>query len=108
MTPESFRKMAVTFPEASESEHMGHPDFRVCGKIFATLDHPTVGWAMVKLSPEQQHDFVKLEPAAFFPVKGSWGQRGCTSVLLKAAKKAAVLKALAAAWRNAAPKHLIT
>ncbi|HTR34381.1 MAG TPA: MmcQ/YjbR family DNA-binding protein [Bryobacteraceae bacterium] len=106
MTPDGFRELAVRFPEASESAHMGHPDFRVGGKIFATLGYPTVGWAMVKLTPEQQHEFVKNEPMVFVPVKGAWGRRGCTSVLLKAAKKAAVQKALAAAWRNAAPKRL--
>ena len=85
---------------------MSHPDFRVRGKIFATLGYPTVGWAMVKLTPEQQHDFVKSEPAAFMPAKGAWGLKGSTSVLLKAARKAVVQKALAAAWRNAAPKGL--
>jgi hypothetical protein len=106
MTPERFRHLAVSFPEVLESAHMGHPDFRVGGKIFATLGYPTVGWAMVKLTPEQQHEFVKNEPTVFLPVKGAWGRRGSTSVLLKAAQKAVVEKALAAAWRNAAPKRL--
>ncbi|HUA21043.1 MAG TPA: MmcQ/YjbR family DNA-binding protein [Bryobacteraceae bacterium] len=106
MTPEGFRDLAVTLPEVSESAHMGHPDFRVGGKIFATLSYPTVGWAMVKLTPEQQHEFVKNEPTVFLPVKGAWGRKGATSVFLKAAKKPLVQKALAAAWQNAAPKRL--
>src|ERR1700740_1614505 len=57
MTAEEFRKMALSLPEASEAAHMGHPDFRVGGKIFATLSPPGQGWAMVKLTPEQQ-DFL--------------------------------------------------
>ena len=54
MTPDSFRRLALTMPEAVEAGHMGHPDFRVGGRIFATLGHPDEDWAMVKLTPEQQ------------------------------------------------------
>ena len=85
---------------------MDHPDFRVGGKIFATLGHPAVGWGMVKLNPEQQHYFSRDEPEAYVPVKGAWGRRGATSVNLKAAKKKTVVKAIHAAWRNTAPKRL--
>jgi len=85
---------------------MGHPDFRVRNKIFATLGYPGDGWAMVKLNPEQQHEFVKTNPDTFIPVKGGWGRQGSTSVVLKAAKKTVVRKALAMAWRKAAPKSL--
>jgi hypothetical protein len=53
MTAEEFRKMALSLPETSEAAHMGHPDFRVGGKIFATLSPPDEDWAMVKLTPEQ-------------------------------------------------------
>jgi hypothetical protein len=84
---------------------MGHPDFRVRGKIFATI-WPNAGWGMVKLTLEQQEMFVQAETAVFVPVKGAWGRRGCTNVRLKAARKAAVRLALATAWRNAAPKRL--
>ena len=69
---------------------MGHPDFRVAGRIFATLGYPESGWAMVKLTPEQQELFVKSQPAAFAPVKGGWGRGGATNVRLRAAKKGAV------------------
>jgi hypothetical protein len=105
MTVEAFRKLALSFPEATESAHMGHPDFRVRGKIFATI-WPTAGLGMVKLTPAQQTSFMKAEPTVFVPVPGGWGRGGATHVRLKAAKKAGVLKALATAWRNTAPKKL--
>ena len=85
---------------------MGHPDFRVAGKVFATLGYPAAGWGMVKLSPEQQELFVRTEPAAFVPVKGAWGLQGCTNVKLRPATKAAVREALHLAWQKAAPKQL--
>jgi len=107
MTANDFRGLALSFPETSERAHMGHPDFRVAGKIFATLAYPDKSWGMVKLTPEQQAEFVHDEPEIFVPVKGGWGRKGATSVCLKAAKKNAVRLALAAAWRNAAPKKLV-
>lgn len=102
MTPDDFRQLALSFPETSEREHMNHPDFRVRGKIFATMGYPNRESAMVKLSPEQQANFVQAEPRAFAPVKGAWGLKGCTSVVLEAAKKPVVRKALAEAWNAAA------
>lgn len=105
MTAAEFRKMALDLPEAVESEHMDHPDFRVSGKIFATLGYPDEGSAMVKLTPEQQHEFNLAEPDVFVPVKGGWGRKGATTVRLKAAKKATVRKALEAAWQNTAPRQ---
>jgi len=84
---------------------MGHPDFRVRGKIFATLG-PNEEWGMVKLTPEQQRAFVQDEPKVFQPFNGAWGARGCTKVRLLPAKKQTVRRALVAAWRNTAPKRL--
>jgi len=107
MTPEGFRRLALSMPEASESAHMGHPDFRVRGKIFATLWWPDGEWGMVKLTPEQQEAFVSAEPAVFAPVKGTWGRRGATSVLLRAARTKSLRIALTAAWRNVAPRTLL-
>ena len=107
MTADDFRRIALSFPEAAESAHMGHPDFRVRGKIFATLGYPDNMRGMVKLTPEQQHDFIRSEPAMFSPVNGAWGQKGGTHVLLKAAKKAPVQAAMQAAWSNTAPKILV-
>src|SRR5579862_2718499 len=106
MTPADFRRIALRLPETEERSHMDHPDFRVCGKIFATLGYPKPDWAMVKLNPEQQHLFTQAEPDAFVCVKGTWGKRGATNVVLKAAKKESVQRALAAAWRNIAPARL--
>jgi hypothetical protein len=103
---DDFRRIALGLPEAVESSHMRHPDFRVRGKIFATLDHPAKGWGMVKLTPEQQQTFVRTEPAVFVPVKGAWGRRGCTSVRLEDADERSVSTALTLAWKNTAPKAL--
>ena len=105
MSPNDFRKLALALPEATESAHMSHPDFRVRGKIFATL-WPDGEHGMVKLTPDDQVKFTDAEPDAFRAVKGAWGRRGCTSVHLATATKARVRRALAAAWRNTAPKRL--
>jgi hypothetical protein len=85
---------------------MDHPDFRVGGKIFATLSPPDDDWGMVKLTPEQQAEMVQSEPAVFAPFAGAWGRQGCTKVRLPAAQLATVKPALIAAWRNRAPKRL--
>jgi hypothetical protein len=106
MTVNDFRRLALALPEAEEHAHMNHPDFRVGGKVFATLGYPDKDWAMVKLTPEQQHYFCKDYPDIFVPVKGAWGRRGATSVRLKNVNKATLRKAISAAWRNTAPKHL--
>jgi hypothetical protein len=107
MTAKDFRQLALALPEAEERAHMNHPDFRVAGKIFATLGYPNKSHGMVKLSPEDQHYFSKDYPDAFTPVKGTWGLRGATTVHLKAAKKEPLGRALQAAWRNTAPKRLL-
>lgn len=101
MTPAAFRKIALSLPEAEEHEHMNHPDFRVGGRIFATLGYPATDWAMVKLFPDQQSAFVAADPRTFVPVKGAWGRKGCTNVMLASANKVRVKEALHAAWRNA-------
>ena len=107
MTAQDFRQIALSFPETEERAHMNHPDFRVAGKIFATLGYPDKTRGMVKLSPEGQHYFSKDYPDVFIPVKGAWGRRGATSVHLKAAKKETLRKAIQSAWRNTAPKRLL-
>jgi hypothetical protein len=107
MTADEFRSLALSLPEATESAHMNHPDFRVRGKIFATLGYPNESWGMVKLTPEQQRLLVQTQPDAFEPVKGGWGRRGCTTVHLNAATAETVRSALIEAWRNIAPKRLV-
>ncbi len=106
MTEASFRRIALGFPEAEEREHMHHPDFRVGGKIFATLGYPDRGWAMVKLTALQQQLFTTADPDAFVPVKGGWGRKGATNVRLARATAPRVRQALDAAWRNIAPRRL--
>ena len=71
MTDDDFRRLALSLPGATESAHMGHPDFRVSGRIFATLRYPDEHWGMVKLSPEEQHGVCGTHPDAFVPVKGA-------------------------------------
>ena len=106
MKPNDFRGLALSFPESEERSHMEHPDFRVAGKIFATLGYPEDGWAMIKLTPVEQEMFVKAHPTVFKPCTGAWGRRGATNVRLKAARKPTLRRALEAAWRLAAPEGL--
>ena len=107
MTAEQFRRLALSFPEAYESSHMDHPDFRVRGgKIFATLAYPDKTRGMVKLTQEQQEEFVRAERKVFEPVRGGWGRGGASTVHLKSATNALLRPAMAAAWYNAAPKKL--
>ena len=104
MTAEEFRKMALSFPGAVESAHMNHPDFRIDGKIFATLGYPDDDRGMVKLTPEQQRSFVREAPDVFDPCSGSWGRQGATNVHLPLAKKSLVRAALDCAFQNVRAK----
>jgi hypothetical protein len=97
MTPDSFRKLALRLPGTVEGAHMGHADFRVGGKIFATLGYPSDGWAAVMLTHEDQDAFVTMHPKAFVPVKGKWGEQGATNVMLRHARVGQVSVALEAA-----------
>lgn len=102
MTPESFRRLALSFPEATESSHMDHPDFRVGGRIFATLPGRGDDTGVLKLSPLEQARYIAAHPAVFEPVKGGWGLKGYTVVRLKPARVAVVRPAMEAAWRTVA------
>jgi hypothetical protein len=106
MTAAGFRRLALSLPQVTEGSHMGHADFRVGKRIFATLGYPDKRWGMVKLAPEQQSVLVESEPEIFKPVPGGWGRRGSTSVLLSAADKRTLQSALAMAWCQVAPKRL--
>jgi hypothetical protein len=100
MTADTFRKMALMYPQMAESSHMGHPDFRVDGKIFATLGYPDQDWGMVKLTPEQQLSLIRKAPGVFNPCSGTWGKRGSTNIHLASAKRSVLKPALNAAWEN--------
>jgi hypothetical protein len=102
-TPDDFRRIALSFPGVEEGGHMGHADFRVGGKIFATL--PEEGCGMAILMPEQQDDFMTLAPGAFEPAAGAWGRGGSTLVRLDAVPEDLLEDALAAAWRKRAGKR---
>jgi hypothetical protein len=98
VTSEAFRRLALALPGVAERSHMGHPDFRVGGRIFATLGYPTGAWAMVSLSPDEQAAFTTMEPDVFVPARGKWGERGATGVQLRHAGVPAVRAALRAAF----------
>jgi hypothetical protein len=108
MTATEFRRIALSMPEVIESAHMEHPDFRVGGKIFASLGYPDKHHGMVVLPPEEQARFVKSDSAAFTPAKGAWGLRGSTCVRLEAVSVSRLRNALELAWRNKAPKWLLS
>lgn len=106
MLPDDVRALALMLPEVSEGAHMGHPDFRVGAKIFATLwtDESRV---VVKLTPEMQAAMTGAEPAVFEPIPGSWGRRGWTNVDLVEAGEETLRTALLAGWRSVAPPALV-
>lgn len=104
-TPEEFRAAALSRPEAVAASHMGHPDFRVGGKIFASLDAGG-GRGCVKLTREQQEMLMDAEPGLFEPAAGYWGRQGWTYVRLDGADAATIASALSMAWRNVAPRKL--
>lgn len=107
VTPATFRRLALSQPEATEGSHMGRPDFRVRKRIFASLGVPDEGWGTVKLMPEQQELLLAAEPAAFRPAAGAWGRSGWTKVKLAAVDASTLGSALGMAWRNTAPKTLV-
>lgn len=106
MTPDDFRRLALALPDTEEGAHMGHVDFRVGGKIFATLGYPDAAWGMARLPPEQQELFVAADPEAFRPVKGAWGRQGATNVRLEAVDETNLDRALRAAWLARAPRPI--
>lgn len=103
MNANDFRRLALSLPESVESAHMDHPDFRVGGKIFATLGYPDEAFGMVVLPPEEQARFIKSHPKAFAPAKGAWGKQGSTTVGLEAIDKATLKRVLEIAWRKRVP-----
>ena len=101
MTAKDFRRIALGMDGAAEGSHMGHPDFRVNGKIFATIDADGKQ-GMVRLTPEQQERFIREQPAMFHPAAGAWGRQGSTMVTLAAATDEVVGEAMTLAWQNLA------
>lgn len=104
MTAAGFRRIALALDGVVESAHHGHPDFRVEGRVFATLGYPDNAWGMVNLTPDQQRDWLRAHPDAFVAVKGKWGEQGSTNVRLAAVQEEALGEVLTLARRNAVAK----
>jgi hypothetical protein len=99
MTPDDFRRIALTFEGAEESAHMGAPDFRVGGRIFATLASESHGYGNLMLTPEIQAAFLADAPDVFLPVAGGWGRNGSTHIRLAEASEDVLTGALQTAWK---------
>jgi hypothetical protein len=108
MTAKDFQRIALSLPEAVEGQHFGNADFRVDGKIFATLALAKEGFGVLLLTPEQQLGMIEDEPKIFSPVPGGWGKKGSTRVLLAKVPRDILESALRTAWRRKAPKRLLT
>lgn len=106
MTAAEFRKIALSLPETVEASHVGHPDFRVRGRIFATLAYPNDSYGVLILTPEEQQKVISSNPSGFSAVNGGWGRRGSTQVLLSAVDEDVLRERMTIAWRRVAPKRL--
>jgi hypothetical protein len=105
MNAKDFRRIALSFEGAEESSHMGQPDFRVGGRIFATLASEKQGYGNLMLTLEQQQAFVEDLPEMFLPIPGGWGRMGATHIRLTAASKDVLTGALHAAWKLRVEKN---
>ena len=99
MTAADFRRIALSLEGAEEGSHMGAADFRVGGRIFATLASEKQGYGNLMLTPKQQAGFVEELPKVFVPVAGGWGRMGATHIRLAAANEDVLAGALRAAWK---------
>jgi hypothetical protein len=108
MNAKDFRRIALSFEGAEEGSHMGAVDFRVGGRIFATLAHVKQGYGNLMLTPEQQHAFVEELPGVFLPVAGGWGRNGATHIRLAVATEDVLHGALQTAWRLRLDKNAKT
>ena len=95
-----FRKLALSLEGTIESAHMGHPDFRLNNRIFATLSYQDKGFGVLKLTPEQQSAFIADQPHIFAPVQGGWGRMGMTFIRLNEADESIMAGALRTAYQN--------
>jgi hypothetical protein len=105
MNAADFRRLALRLDGAEESSHMGAADFRVGGRIFATLAHIEKGYGNLMLSPEEQAAFVEERPDVFLPVAGGWGRNGVTHVRLASVTEDVLAGALHTAWKLRSEKN---
>jgi len=108
MTADDFKRIALSLPGAEEGSHFGNTDFRVGGKIFATLSLVKQGFGVLMLSPEEQAGMVQDEPEIFSPVPNGWGRSGATRVALVQVSPDVLEGALSTAWRRRAPKPRVS
>ena len=108
MTVKDFRRIALSLDGVEESSHMGQPDFRVGGRIFATLAAAEKGYGNLMLTPDQQATFVEELPEVFIPVAGGWGKNGATHIRLAAANKDVLEGALRTAWKLRLEKNRLS
>lgn len=99
MNAKDFRCIALNLEGAEEGSHMGHADFRVGGRIFATLASIDQGYGNLMLTPQEQAAFVQELPDVFLPVAGGWGRNGATHIRLAAANEDLLRGALQVAWK---------
>jgi hypothetical protein len=99
MSPDDFRRIALSLDGAEQGSHMGAVDFRVGGRIFATLAAVKEGYGNLMLTPEQQTAFVEELPEVFVPIAGGWGRMGCTHVRLANVTEDVLEGALRTAWK---------
>src|SRR5829696_6259184 len=105
MDANDFRELALGFDNTEESAHMGAADFRVGGRIFATLAHEHLGFGNLMLSPELQQLLIAEAPEVFLPVSGGWGRMGATPMRLAEATPEQLLNWLQLAWNLRVQKN---
>jgi hypothetical protein len=108
MNAEDFRRLALSMEGAEESSHMGAADFRVDGRIFATLASQSQGYGNLMLTPAQQAEFVQERPDLFVPIAGGWGRRGMTHIRLAESDEDTLAGALRTAWKLRVEKNART
>ncbi len=105
MNIDDFREFALSFHGAEESSHMGAADFRVGGRIFATLASQKLGFGNLMLSPELQQSLIQSAPDVFLPIQGGWGRMGMTHIHLAKANETQLKEALHLAWKLRVEKN---
>jgi hypothetical protein len=108
MNASDFRRIALSFAGAEQGSHMGAVDFRVGGRIFATLAHEKLGYGNLIISPKLQAELIRRNRALFLPVAGGWGRMGATHVRLAEATEADLKAALQTAWDHRVAKNAHT
>jgi hypothetical protein len=105
LTAKDFRRIALSLEGTEEGSHMGSPDFRVGGHIFATLASQKDGYGNLMITPEMQADFLEDQPDIFLPIPGGWGRMGMTHIILAKADEALLTGALRSAWKLRVEKN---